>query len=699
MRIGKRYEKTTSDSRIWEYKLLGFTYLTKERKTNFRSTKFLGITISSHKQNLTIVNSLDLKQLFSRKVVLDKSGKKIDIIIPIYNGYEYLPDLFSRIKSYTDLDYHLVVVDDCSSDKKISLFLEKQKNIFNDKLSIIKNETNLGFLKSVNKAIKQTSNHVVLINTDVVLPPNWASKLLRPIFMNNLVASVTPFSNAATIFSLPIINIDNPFKSDIDQANTKLCNLNTPFEKLHFSTGVGFCMALNRNTLNKIGLFDEIYEKGYGEENDWCQRAIKAGFFNTIAGDLFVWHKHGGSFDSEEKKKLIRRHLEILTSRFPKYKQETQKIIHNEDYLSLRFIANLLLFNGLAPNTEIWFDHTWGGGTELYTKRQFEILKGNTLCIRIQEYSFTNTICLSYSYKDYTDSMILNYEDTFLLLEQLSLSKIVLNNVAGYKNIADTFKRIKKLKEKKNSFVSFRTHDFQCLCPKITLINYDNRYCNCSSLKDCEYCLKKSKKVLIKYSSLSKYQETWKDFLHNCVDEIITFSQSTTDILTKIYPHLNSKIQIIPHFIPTMKKIHISPHSGINIGVLGNINIEKGMNIISDMHALLKKHKDIRLIVIGKTLKKIFGVKVLGKYTHDDLPKIMEKNKIDIVFIPSIWPETFSYTTAEAMSMGLPVACFNIGAPAERVRAYQKGLIIEEIDAKVALQKIINFAQIMKEEK
>ena len=69
----------------------------------------------------------------------------------------------------------------------------------------------------------------------------------------------------------------------------------------------------------------------------------------------------------------------------------------------------------------------------------------------------------------------------------------------------------------------------------------------------------------------------------------------------------------------------------------------------------------------------------------------MEKNNVDIVFIPSIWPETFSYTTSEAMMMGLPVACFDMGAPAERVKKYEKGLIIEKIDGQYALDSIINF--------
>ncbi|HNW25912.1 MAG TPA: glycosyltransferase [Candidatus Gastranaerophilaceae bacterium] len=59
--------------------------------------------------------------------------------------------------------------------------------------------------------------------------------------------------------------------------------------------------------------------------------------------------------------------------------------------------------------------------------------------------------------------------------------------------------------------------------------------------------------------------------------------------------------------------------------------------------------------------------------------------------IPSIWPETFSYTTAEAMMLKYPVACFDIGAPAQRVKNYDKGVVISKIDAQTALDEIVNF--------
>ena len=101
----------------------------------------------------------------------------------------------------------------------------------------------------------------------------------------------------------------------------------------------------------------------------------------------------------------------------------------------------------------------------------------------------------------------------------------------------------------------------------------------------------------------------------------------------------------------------------------------------------------MRVFIAGKSELRLSHTQKLGQYDVKDLPSIMQKNLIDIVLIPSIGPETFSYTTEEAMSMDIPVACYNIGAPAERVKNYKNGLIISQIDAQTTLNEIINFVK------
>lgn len=268
-----------------------------------------------------------------------KANNNIDIIVPVYNGFPYLEPLFNSIIKNTDLPYHLIVVDDCSTDENVLNFLNCIQKQLGEKMTLICNEKNLGFLQTANIGLSASKHDCVLLNTDVELPTKWASRLFSPVFEFEKIASVTPFSNAATIFSFPKMGVDNTISNssdleEIDNIFSKVDTANLPI--LAFPTGVGFCMAMSRTALDTIGLFDPVFGKGYGEENDWCQRASKAGFINTIAPNLFVYHKHGGSFPCDEKASLCRNNMTILNERYPSYMEEVQVSIQNMHYQSLR---------------------------------------------------------------------------------------------------------------------------------------------------------------------------------------------------------------------------------------------------------------------------------------------------------------------------------------------------------------------------
>jgi glycosyltransferase involved in cell wall biosynthesis len=86
---------------------------------------------------------------------------------------------------------------------------------------------------------------------------------------------------------------------------------------------------------------------------------------------------------------------------------------------------------------------------------------------------------------------------------------------------------------------------------------------------------------------------------------------------------------------------------------------------------------DLEFILIGECSVPLKNIPVLGKYRRENLPGLLESHGVNCIFIPSMWPETFSYTTAESMLMGLPLVCFDLGAPARRVSSYDKGLILD----------------------
>lgn len=133
----------------------------------------------------------------------------------------------------------------------------------------------------------------------------------------------------------------------------------------------------------------------------------------------------------------------------------------------------------------------------------------------------------------------------------------------------------------------------------------------------------------------------------------------------------------------------------MHIGILGKIVQTKGYSILEDLLDLSSKNNNMHFYLIGDILNSDIieypNITIYGKYKHENLVEIVEKYDIDIFIMPSILPETFSYTTQEIILMEKPIICFNLGAQAERVSKYDKGYIAEDISAESMFEYIMKF--------
>ena len=290
------------------------------------------------------------------QVNFDINQTCFDIIVPIYNAYEYTVNCTKSVFSNTTSLFNLYLINDCSTDCRIKSYLDELSVQIKSRLSpnlnnlfIIHNDNNLGFIKTVNKGLSISKNHVVILNTDTEVPLGWSERLLNPILNNSDIASVTPLTNSGTICSFPnfLVNNDIPKGLSHFDVDNIVKSLNSSLMTIA-PTGVGFCMALNRSVIDEIGLLDEIYGKGYAEENDWCQRAIVNGYKNIIVHNLFVYHKHGASFGeiiSKTKQERIDENLKLLAKRYPNYSIDVQKYIERDPSSEFRSTLAFLVYN------------------------------------------------------------------------------------------------------------------------------------------------------------------------------------------------------------------------------------------------------------------------------------------------------------------------------------------------------------------
>ena len=617
----------------------------------------------------------------------DIYNKQVDIIIPIFNGLDFLKNLFVSLKKNTDVPYRLILIDDKSTDAKINLFLKTQVKSFKNAI-LISNEKNLGFVKSANKGFSLVkSEFFILLNSDTEVPKNWLSRMVRPLVLDDKLASVTPFSNEATIFSFsdgkPYKNklYQNLSLSEIDQAFTQLPLLNSVIK---VPTTVGFCMGIRSKCVRQVGFFDEIFGRGYGEENDWCMRAAKAGFYHGAVNNLYVHHKMKGSFSKEEKTLLLKKNLRILNKKYPSYPNLINDFYKQDPLGYIKDLADFLLLNSV--NNILIIDHDLGGGANVYRNELIEtLLRKDSQVILITD----NRISGHMSVVFYTKRIKLptRLRDPRLLqklFELFSIDEVIYNNAVNSRNPIGLISEILNLQKIFKFRINTLFHDFFPICPSYTLIDQDGRYCGVpKNIKTCEACIKKLNptysQVIHKNQNIHEWRSLWGELIRNSY-QVTCFSNSTKEILLKPYPFAKNLIKVIPHLVKfNPSKLPSIKQGKLHIGVIGGMSYAKGASVLNQLVNFIEERKlQIKVTLLGEIDPAFHNakMKVLGRYERHELPYLIEKNEINVILFPSIFPETFSYVTSEVMIMKMPIAYFDIGAVPEKLKSYKKGSLL-----------------------
>ncbi len=249
-----------------------------------------------------------------------RRSPSIDVIIPIYGGGEETRRCLKSVaRARTAVSHRVIVIDDCGPDADLQTwvrgFAESQQWHW------VANQSNLGFTASANRGMAMhRHNDVVLLNSDTAVSDGWLDRFSQHAQKLRDAATMTPFSNNATIASFPKFCHSNrmPEEKEIGQLDALFADQNRGIA-IAIPTGVGFCMYITRRALRKIGPFDaETFPVGYGEENDFCRRAAAAGMENYLLCDIYVGHQGGVSF-GDKAEALQRRHAARLLARHPDY--------------------------------------------------------------------------------------------------------------------------------------------------------------------------------------------------------------------------------------------------------------------------------------------------------------------------------------------------------------------------------------------
>ena len=224
----------------------------------------------------------------------------IDLIIPVYSGESAVRRcLDSVFRSDIAERVEVIVIDDASPEPAISAFLRELAS--KQRLTLIHHAANLGFVSSVNEAASlHPERDFVVLNADTEVHGDWLQRLELHAADNPEAATITPFSNNATIASYPVLARDNELPSGLSTGKLhSLFAAANDGKTIYAPTAVGFCMWVRRKAWQQAGGFDTIFGRGYGEEVDFCCKVAKLGWCHLIAADVFVFHEGGVAFGNE----------------------------------------------------------------------------------------------------------------------------------------------------------------------------------------------------------------------------------------------------------------------------------------------------------------------------------------------------------------------------------------------------------------
>lgn len=602
----------------------------------------------------------------------------VTIVLPVYNAFDVLQECLARVSAHTDLDWHMIVVEDRSSDARVWPMLQDWAAQQQDRVTLLRNDKNLGFIGGVNRGLDAAASRdvpVVLLNSDALVPEKWASRLLAP-FADSSVASVTPMSNDAEIFTVPVICQRHVMREgEADMLDRAAQILNPVHGLVDAPTGVGFCMALSPVFLRDIPLLDTVFGKGYGEETDWCQKARVRGGRHVCTPHLFVEHRGGESFGSVAKQALLERNGAEISRRYPGYDAQVQEFIRTDPLNTARLALGLAWAAARQDEVPVYLAHAMGGGAEKYL--QDRIVKdvgtqGAAVVLRVGQghtwklelhtglgtvQGMTNDVTLVKDLLTYLPALRLIYSCGVGARDAVALPDVLLDIAKG---------------DGRDHPVEILFHDFFPISPSYTLLGKGGAYrgvpvAGGPGTDDPAHCYTRPGRA---EASLADWQAAW-GRLVAAATRCVVFSNDSRKIVETAYPDAANTLCVEPHLLLAPVPQIAAATDGVPvIGVLGNIGYQKGAAVLQKLSRDLARTGAARLVVIGHldpAWPLAASAQIHGSYELRDLAGLVARYQISGWLMPSIWPETFSFTTHEVLATGMPVVSFDLGAQGDAV--------------------------------
>lgn len=612
----------------------------------------------------------------------DRGDACVDVIIPVYKGRtETLRCILSALVAPVRIPFAVHVIDDASPDPEL---VEDLRQLSGRGLFTLHSQvSNQGFVRTANRGMGLSEDRdVVLLNSDAEVFGDWLDRLHAAAHRHPRTGTVTPLSNNATISSYPRTLQDNhlPLEIEFSEIDRLAARHNAGVE-VEVPTGHGFCLYLRRDCLSDVGTFDEHgFGKGYGEENDLCQRALRRGWRNVIAADVYVRHLGSASFQNEKPIRLEAALAEI-GRRYPSYHADVARFCARDPLAPARRTLDWQRLRGQArAHNTLLVCHARGGGTERQVQADIARLRSEGRGVYVLRPSAAqpgHAALSSPAVRGTPNLSPLSLADTTqtaALLRELGIDHILAHSLVDYPATASV--ELSAIAQAMNASVDVVIHDYENICPRLTLSDPRGLYCGEPKAPDCNRCLRRHGADLA-VSDIVRWRTQRGSFLRQA-RRVIAPDEDVADRIGRYFPGL--KIDVRPHEdperVPQPVRLGALPPRApgrVRVVVLGAISRHKGYEILRQCAFRARKQGlPLDYVLMGYSTDDrqlaAAGVRITGRYEDRRAVQVLRALGADAVWLPACWPETYSFTLSIALEAGVPVVAFDLGAIARRLR-------------------------------
>jgi glycosyltransferase involved in cell wall biosynthesis/GT2 family glycosyltransferase len=644
----------------------------------------------------------------------------VDVIVPVYGAAEELRACLASIERETDLTRHrLILVIDGPQDAEVEAIVAASPH------RVLRNEQRGGFVAAVNLGMRESTSDVVLLNSDTVVTPRWLEKLIDAAYSSGDIGTVTPLSNHATLCSVPRGFEENLLPAGFDAASfAALVERVSDRSYPRIPTGVGVCLYIRRVVLDDVGFFDAAqFGLGYGEENDFCLRALARGWLHVADDATFIEHAGHRSFRSS-RLRLQRQARTTLGRLHPRYMATIAAFMRADPIEPVRERIRSALGESDAATSRrrvVHLVHGWPpfqhAGTELYAywlvhqqktahhaavyvrgadpaRAHGEAVELIDDGVRVRIVTNNFTARNPFRRNAIRDRLLERDFARFLNAERPNLLHI--HHLAGHAfSLAGVAKRL-------GIPIVLQIQDWWFLCARVNLYDRDGNRCTGPAVAKCARCatLTNVAPAPITNRLLHAIRRSAARSAITASDAFISGSNAIRDdyIRASVIPPATA-FHVIPYGISVdpPSEPRTPARRPVRFGYVGTIGPHKGVHIAVDAmqgidpsQASLHIWGDVRALpgYVDDLKKRTGDASVIfeGRFAEDEKTRVF--SSMDVLLVPSIGLESFGLAAREAMTCGVPVIASAGGALSEMFAPGECGELFPAGDA-AALHQIL----------